>query len=361
MGYRATPSSRDRATPSSGSMHTASAQGRAVQKSPASGGERHLGGLRRAVDLWLADGKAQGWSHRTLTEHRQNLERFAWWLENEEEAPAALESLSPARIRAFLAYLREPHPLGRFGSSSPGAKRAARPSSVATYYRDLRAFTRFCQAEGLLESDPLKNVKAPRVPNDQIQPLNEEQIQALLDVARRGRNPERDVALILLLLDTGMRVSELCALTVADFDRGTGELTVIGKGNKRRTTYMGQTARRALWRYIESDRRQAAANEPLFVATGGYKVGAGLARSGVGQILHKAGVRASLAGIRCSPHTLRHSFAIAFLRGGGNVLELQQLLGHEDLTMVRRYVALAETDLAQAHRAASPADRMKLR
>jgi hypothetical protein len=138
------------------------------------------------VDRWLSDGRAQGWSSRTLTDHRQNLARFAWWLEHKEEVDPTLAAWDPSRVRSFLAYLREPHPVGRFGSGNPGAKRGARPASVATYYRDLRAFTNFCRAEGLLEADPLKNVKPPRVPYDQLVPLEKEQIQILLDPAHVG-------------------------------------------------------------------------------------------------------------------------------------------------------------------------------
>ena len=358
MKNRTTPSSRERATPSSGRID------------PSSGWRRPAEGalfppppldLCRAVDRWLSDGRAQGWSTRTLNDHRQNLARFAWWLEHEEEVVPTLAALDPSRVHAFLGYLRQPHREGRFGSGHPGAKRAARPSSVATYYRDLRAFTNFCRAEGLLEADPLKNVKAPRVPNDQIVPLEKEQIQALLDAARRGRAPERDVALILLLLDTGMRVSELCGLTVGDVDRRTGELTVVGKENKKRRVYMGQSARRALWRYLETDRRMAATDEPLFVSYGGLQSGGGLQRSGVGRVISNMGTTAGVGGVRVSPHSLRHTFAINFLRGGGSVLEPQALLGHQELSMVRKYVMYAEADLAQAHRAASPADRMKLR
>jgi site-specific recombinase XerD len=355
---RTTPSSLERATPSSGRSDPA--RGLRCRSADPPAPPQALE-LCRAVDRWLSDGRAQGWSIRTLTDHRQNLARFAWWLEHQEEVVATLAALDPSRVRAFLAYLREPHPAGRFGSDHPGAKRAARPSSVATYYRDLRAFTNFCRAEGLLETDPLKNVKPPRVPNDQIVPLEREQIQALLDAARRGRAPERDGALILLLLDTGMRVSELCGLTVGDVDRGSGELTVLGKGNKKRLVYMGQSARRALWRYLETDRRMAASGDPLFVSHGGVQSGAGLQRSGVGRVISSLGKTAGISVVRVSPHSLRHAFAINFLRGGGSVLELQALLGHEDLAMVRKYVLFAQADLAQAHRAASPADRMKLK
>jgi integrase/recombinase XerD len=208
------PSYREKAPPSSGAI----ARKRGTEPQDAASKNREID-LRRAAERWISDGRAQGWSPRTIKDHRQNLGRFAWWLENEEETSATLESLDPPRIRAFLAYHREPHPTGRFGSVDPGARRAARPSSVATYYRDLRAFANFCLAEGLLVGDPFRNVKPPKVPNDQIQPMEREQLQVLLDAARRGRSPERDVALILLLTDSEMRVSELCALTVADADR----------------------------------------------------------------------------------------------------------------------------------------------
>lgn len=315
--------------------------------------------LRRAVDRWLADGRAQGWSPRTLGDRRHNLEKLAWWLENEEEAVATLAALTPARIRCFLVYAREAHPEGRWGSTAPSAKRETRPSSVQTLYKAIKAFLNFCLAEGLMEESPLRNVKAPRVPTDEIQPLSPDQVQSLLDAARRTRSSERDVALLLLLVDTGMRVSEACGLTIGDVDRGTGELTVLGKGNKRRRVYMGTAARRGIWRYLETDRRDAAADEPLFVSIGGNRSGTRMTPSGIFQVVQKAGQTAGLTGV--GPHDLRRTFAVNYLRHGGNLFELQILMGHTDLTVLRRYVALAETDLAQAHRAASPADRMKLR
>jgi integrase/recombinase XerC len=84
------------------------------------------------------------------------------------------------------------------------------------------------------------------------------------------------VAIILLLVDSGLRVSELCSLNVGDVDRGEGELWVTGKGNKRRRVFIGTIARRALWRYMEMDRRQVPAEEALFVSVGGNRAGDGL-------------------------------------------------------------------------------------
>jgi site-specific recombinase XerD len=317
--------------------------------------------LQRAVDRWLADGRAQGWSGRTLGNRRHLMEKFAWWLTNEAELPPTLASLSPAIIRAFLSYAREPRPEGRYGSTNANARGEARPSTIVTWHRHLRALANFLLAEGLLTETPMKNVRPPKQPKDEIPPLSPEQVQLLLDAARRGRASERDVALVLVLLDTGLRVSELCSLCVRDVDRGAGELDVTGKGGKRRRVYLGVRARRALWRYLESDRRQAPADEPLFISIGGNTVGAALTTSGIGHLIRATGQIAGITGVQVSPHNLRRTFAIQFLKGGGDIFHLQKLMGHEDLTVLRRYVAYADADLAEAHRSASPADRMRLK
>lgn len=318
--------------------------------------------LRRAVTSWISDGKAQGWSPRTVEDRLKSMERFCWWMEHEASLELTLGSLTPHVVREFLTYAREPRPGGRYGSPRRTASREARPATVNAYFRILRAFTNWCLAEELLTDKPLKNVKAPRVPVDEIQPLNSEQVQALIDASRRMEAPERNAALIFLLVDTGLRISEAIGLRIGDVDRGNGSLTVIGKGNKKRTVYMATTARRALWRYLEAERRLAGPEDPLFVSVGGNQSGGGLGYSGCYEVVRNAGKLAGLPKeLRSSPHTLRHTFAVSFLRAGGNLFELQRLMGHTDLTVLRRYVTLAEADLVQAHRAASPADRMKLK
>lgn len=356
MVKRATASRRTQATSSRRERATASgttlASGRTLPSSL---------DLRRAAASWISDCRARGLRPTTVADREATLNRFLWWVENQEETPVDRYALTADRLRAFLAYIQEPTKTGRFGCDRASAKRAPRPATINAYYRVLRAFANFCVEEGLVGETPFRKVKEPKVPDDQVQPLTHEQVQALVDAARRTRNPERDVAVILLLVDTGMRISELVGLTVGDVDRGAGQLWVTGKGNKRRSVFMGVAARRALWRYLEADRHEAAAEEPLFAAVGGHCPGAGLTRSGAAQIVQKAGKAAVITGVRCSPHTLRHTFAVNFLRNGGNLIELQMIMGHEDLAVLKRYLALAQADLAQAHRQASPADHMRLR
>lgn len=314
-----------------------------------------------AASTWLADGRAQGWSPRTVESRTYVLRQFLWWIETVEGLQPLLGTLTPHLLRSFMAYSREPQSGGRYGSEHRMAGRTARPSTVQTYYSHLRAFFNFCIAEGLPVQKPLRNVKPPRVPTEQVQPFSPEQVQALLNAARGSEEKDRNRAVLLLLVDAGLRVSELCALRVNDVDRSTGQISVLGKGNKRRTVYTGATARRAVTRYLQTRRPNARPDEPLFHADGHLGEQQGLTPNGVRLMMRRLGRAAGIQGVRISPHTARHTFAVSFLRAGGNLFELQALMGHTDLTILRRYVALAQSDPERAHRQASPADRMKLR
>jgi integrase/recombinase XerD len=319
--------------------------------------------IHRVIDTWLADGKAQGHSPRTHDDRDDMMRRFIWWLENEESmeggSQADLSILTGETIRRFLVYARAANEKGRFGSDRPAARREAKPSTVNRYFRELRTLMNFAVEESFLDESPLKNVKAPRIPSEQIQPMSAEQIQTLLTAASGMLFPDRNRAVILTLLDSGLRVSELCSLKVGDIS--SDEIRVRGKGSKVRSVYLGKAARRALTRYVRMHRKDVGADAPLFVAGGGHEPGGPLGASGVRQMIKEAGKRGGLTNVRASPHTLRHSFAVNFLRGGGNLFELQRLMGHADLTTLRRYVFLAEADLARAHRQASPVDHLKLK
>lgn len=316
--------------------------------------------VRTVLETWLADGKAQGFSRRTLTEREGMLQRFIWWLEHEERTNTDLDDLTPDRLRRFITYVREPHPEGRFGSANVLVRRQARPLTVYGYYRELRAFVNFCLAEGFLEDSPLRNVKAPKVPRDQVQPFTPEQIQGLLDACKRTVAPTRNTAILMVLLDTGLRVSELIGLQIRDVQNTKGEITVIGKGGKQRTVFMGTAARRALRIYLNRERRDAEDTEPVFVSQGGIKRGQALTPNGIRQMMRDLQEIAGIEGVRCSPHTARHFFAKS-CASSMSLLHLQKLMGHADLTVLRRYVMLSDEDLAEAHRNASPADRLKLR
>jgi integrase/recombinase XerC/integrase/recombinase XerD len=207
--------------------------------------------------------------------------------------------------------------------------------------------------EGLIHSSPMESISAPLSRPDQIQPFTHQQIKGLLAATRRTKNPRREEALILFLLDTGVRVSELCALRLKHLDMQNLRCTVLGKGQKSRSIGFGRTTAKALWQYLRQDVREN--NDPLFMT----ERSEAFSRSGLQQLIERMGKAAGLQAVRCSPHTFRHTFAVEFLRDGGNVFTLKELLGHTTLSMVNRYVAFAQADIENAHREHSPADRLK--
>jgi len=170
----------------------------------------------------------------------------------------------------------------------------------------------------------------------------------------------RDKAMILVLLDTGLRASELCSLLIGDYEAQTGKVQIrhgVGggaKGKKGRTVYLGKTARKALWRYLVDREDGEDPDAPLFLG----RYSRPLNRDALRQVIASLGEKASIN--KAYPHRFRHTFAITYLRSGGDLFSLQRLLGHATLEMVQHYARLADIDVEQAHRRASPADNWRL-
>ena len=208
-----------------------------------------------------------------------------------------------------------------------------------------------------------------------VEPFTQEQIEVLLKACEsckeaqpidrrkftmRRATGKRDQAVILTLLDTGLRASELSALTVGDVDLKSGKVQVkhgrLGgaKGGKGRTVYLGKTARRALWHYLAEREDVEDPEAPLFLVKYDRPMNKNALRLLIIHLGQKAGVS------KCRPHRFRHTFAITYLRSGGDLFTLQALLGHSTLDMVQHYARIAEIDVEQAHRRASPADNWRL-
>jgi site-specific recombinase XerD len=229
--------------------------------------------------------------------------------------------------------------------------------TLTCYLRSLKCFTNWCLAENLLPGDPFDGVKIPKPPKKVIPAFSEAQLAALL-AATEPQTPRgfRDYTIILTLLDTGLRISELCTLKMGDVQIEDGILKVLGKGNRERQVPFGREVQKLLWRYLSLSRPEPA--HPQTVNVFLTMDGKPLNKNSFGAIMHALGEKAGLAGIRCSPHSLRHTAAISFLRNGGDAFSLQRLLGHSSLEMTRAYCQIADVDLTKAHRQASPVDNL---
>lgn len=274
------------------------------------------------ADFYLLDCLYRGFSDDTINTKKNTIKLFIEWASRQGETFDA---------RKFFVELRE---------------QKAKPLTLSTYHSRLKVWFDFLVKEGELEASPLANIPRPKMTQDQIRPFTKEQIEALLLVAR----DERDKAIILFLVDTGVRVSELCGVKVKDVDMAARRVYVLGKGNKTRAVYFGIRTARTLWPIVH----KLEPEDPLFVSMfGGH-----LARTAPFQVLKKLGIKAKITNVRCSPHTLRHTFAIMFLRNGGNIFALKEMLGHADLKMCMKYLAISEADTAEQHKKFSPVDNM---
>ena len=211
-------------------------------------------------------------------------------------------------------------------------------------------------------------VAKPKYKEPEIIPYSQDEVKRLLKAAeynaewttRNGNKArskrstaDRDRAIILTLLDTGIRASELCGLTVGDYDESRGRLHIThGKGDKGRFVVTGKRCQKSIWRYM-ANRPEAKDKEPLFATNTGEH----LDRHGLYNFITGCGKRGNVKNAGC--HRFRHTFAIEFLRNSGNVFQLQELLGHEDVKTVMIYIKLAERDIDNAGQH-SPADNWKV-
>jgi site-specific recombinase XerD len=280
--------------------------------------------------------RAEGRSPATLEWHTHVLGRFATWL-REEGHPLDPAEWSSLLIKTYLVSLAD----ARSKRVTPYA-----PHSIRSMYSSLRSFCRWLHAEGLTSVDVTHRVAEPKTPQLQKPTFSADEIKRIVKVAHAsGRNGLRDEAIVLFLLDTGARASEVVGLTVDDLDWDTLTALVRGKGGKDRRIPFSATTAKVLQRYALKERDDGCPN--FFQSEDGQP----LTRWGLGQLCQRLGDRAHVA---VNPHKFRHTFAITYLRAGGSVFALQKTLGHSSLDMSLRYSHMLTDDLVREHIEHSP-------
>lgn len=313
--------------------------------------------LEQELKSWIAAGARQGYSAPTLAHRRGVGGKLVWFLRERGHRRCGREE-----VTAFLDYLTTAHTEG--GRFAVKRMDALDPATLMYYFARLQSFFNWLVAQEVLAESPMRKLAKPKVPEDQIVPFSEEEVERLFAAAERSFDPVRNEAILLMLFDTGIRASELCRLTVGDVDLNNHRCQVLGKGGKTRYVPLGERLRRALRRLIGEYRdaghpdQPAPRTQPVFASRGGKTAGEALTRTGLYQLVRKLGDAAGISETRCSPHTFRHTFAVSYLRNKASVFALQQTLGHQSLAMTRRYVNLAEADLQAQHEISSPADNL---
>jgi site-specific recombinase XerD len=292
--------------------------------------------IKEAVAGHMMDAQIEAQvSTRYLDLKRQRLGYFVDWCE--QQGVTTLEAVTPNVLRAFIVHLQSVKAY-EHNPRRPTEDRPLSPLTVKGYMLIVQAFFSWCEREGLLEgrASPTRRVPRIKVPKYVIQTFTPEQMAAMLD-ACEVEMPlgYRDFAMLLVLMDTGIRVSELCGLTLEDVH--DGYLTVFGKGAKEREVGLGPTASRALWKYLHLHRPRLVNSEHERHVFVGYR-GIPMLRNGANQALERIGLRAGITGVRMSPHTFRHTFARGWLKNGGEIFKLSRVLGHSEMQTTQIYL-----------------------
>ena len=310
--------------------------------------------LERLARHFEAYNRSEGKSHQTVIWYSRVVRYFGEYLK-ERQLADTLDNLSEDSVRDFVLHLqtRRKWP----DRQCHLAEQNLRAISVQTYVRALRGFFNWIYREGYTRENILANLRPPKAPRTLAEVLRDEEVGRILACI----DPEtswgsRDSAMLIVMLDTGLRLSEVANLAMANAHLDEGYLKVMGKGAKERMVPIGGVAQKALLRYVYKFRPEPlnASEDTLFLTPEGRAMSANGVQMVIRRLALKSGVK------RLHPHLCRHTFATNYLMNGGDVFTLQQILGHTTLEMVRRYVNLASAHVRVQHRKFSPMDRMRL-
>jgi len=309
--------------------------------------------LDQLVDLFLATKLTEGRSQKTTDWYAQKLSKFIEFLGEESTLP----DFTLNNARAFVAHLQgkkrkfDDHPF------RPVENEGLSAFTIQGYVRTLKSFSSWLAEDEFTTQNVLSRLKMPKAPTPVIEVLSDEEISNLLSAI----NPKcllgaRMHTIFLLLLDTGIRASELCGLTLEDTHIKEGYIKVFGKGQKERMVPFGNTVKKNLLRWVVTWRPALAEedNRYLLVTNDGLP----LTYSALNQAIKRLGRRAGIP--RLHAHLFRHTFAVKYLMNGGDVMTLKLMLGHTTLTVTQMYMHLASAHIQIQHHKFSPVDRLNM-
>jgi integrase/recombinase XerD len=286
----------------------------------------------------------KGFSNNTLEAYKNDLSQFAAFVREkaakEDKSQASWEGVDRALILDYLVTLRE---------------RSYAPATMARKVAAIKSFFNFLVAEGTLKKNPTEGVSGPKVGKALPKAISIEDVEKLLEQPDKHTTPEakRDKAMLELLYATGMRVSEMVSLNVRDVNLRNGFVRCFGKGSKERLIPIHSKAIKAVKTYVDDARPQILSTQDetaLFLNRRGQR----LTRQGFWLILKGHAEKAKIEA-EITPHVLRHSIATHLLHSGKmNLRELQELLGHANISTTQIYTHLTTEHLRRVYESSHP-------
>ena len=281
-----------------------------------------------ADSLWLSDGLARN----TIESYGRDISQLDAWLQKENAG--TLLTTAPQHLQAFLGHRIE--------------SLHASPRSTARLTSAMKRFFQYLVREKLMATDPSAHLESPKLTRGLPQSLSEADVEALLDAPDKNTPLGlRDRAMLETLYASGLRVTELVTLKVAQVSLDMGVVRVMGKGSKERLVPLGEAASDVIAQYAKSARidiLDGQKSADMFVT----QRGRGMTRQMFWHLIKRYAIKANI-NKPISPHTLRHAFATHLINHGADLRVVQLLLGHSDITTTQIYTHVARERLKKIH------------
>lgn len=292
-----------------------------------------------ALDVFLSDGKRKGLREFTISYYQREINYFRKFLVREDKS-LLIHEVVRQDINEYVEHMQNVSGL--------------KAGTINAKLRAIRAFFHYLFDTKYIGKNPMEGYSLLRERKGNIETFTVKQLQALLNAPdRRTFTGQRDYTFLMLLLETGMRLNEAAGLLVEDVKLSEGLVFIRQtKNHFHRYVPIQAKMREQLKRYIQI--RGTCETDYLFVTIDETP----MKRAALQKLVAKYGQQAGITGVRCSPHTIRHTFAKMSVMNGAGVFELQKILGHSTMEMVRVYVNLFASDVFEKHKSFSPLNNL---
>ncbi|WP_182858775.1 tyrosine-type recombinase/integrase [Oceanobacillus picturae] len=309
--------------------------------------------IQQAFDTFISFKKTIGVRDRTMSEYHLLMKYFLDWIYEKYPDTKYINEINAVMLREYIVYLKEE----RFNEKKKSV--GLSPFTINVRIRFLKAFFNTLFEEEVINKNPVKHIKLMRVDEDTLEPLTYKDMEKLLSIPNINLYPQfRDLVMMYLMLDTGMRIKEVCELEVKDIDFKTRCIVLPSSKNKNRKPRLIPLSSKVMKMLLElvTENKAHFDTEYVILSNIGTNYNPNSFRKRLNMYRNKAGITKSV-----SPHMFRHTFCKNFILNGGDIFTLQRIVGHADIATTRKYIQLNDDEMKEQHTLFSPVTRLSKR